>query len=38
MAPILKGWPKLYRRLDTIESVFKEMGIEGVFSVEGAAW
>ena len=38
MAPILKGRPKLYRRLDTIESVFKEMGIEGVFSVEGAAW
>lgn len=38
MQPILKGRPKLYRRLDTIESVFREMGIEGVFSVEGAAW
>src|SRR5207247_1627638 len=38
MQSILKSRPKLYRRFDTIESVFKEMGIEGVFSVEGAAW
>jgi cytochrome P450 len=38
MQQILKGRPKLYRRLDTIESVFKEMGIEGVFSVEGQDW
>jgi cytochrome P450 len=38
MQPILKGRPKLYRRLDSIESVFREMGIAGVFSVEGQDW
>jgi cytochrome P450 len=38
MQPILKGRPRLYRRLDSIESVFREMGIAGVFSVEGRDW
>jgi len=35
---ILRNRPKLYRRLDTIEPVFKEMGINGVFSAEGEDW
>src|SRR5687768_10370354 len=35
---ILKNRPKLYRRLGTIEPVFKEMGITGVFSAEGEDW
>lgn len=35
---VLRNRPKLYRRLGTIESVFKEMGITGVFSAEGEDW
>jgi cytochrome P450/nitrite reductase/ring-hydroxylating ferredoxin subunit len=35
---ILRGRPESYRRLATIEPVFAEMGVAGVFSVEGAAW
>ncbi|MGH8568982.1 MAG: cytochrome P450, partial [Gammaproteobacteria bacterium] len=35
---ILRNRPKLYRRLDTIETVFREMGITGVFSAEGEDW
>ncbi len=35
---ILKQRPQRYRRLDTIESVFREMGIHGVFSSEGEDW
>jgi cytochrome P450 len=35
---ILRQRPNLYRRLGTIESVFKEMGITGVFSAEGDNW
>ena len=35
---ILRNRPKLYRRLGTIESVFQEMGITGVFSAEGEDW
>jgi cytochrome P450 len=35
---ILRDRPKLYRRLGTIEPVFKEMGITGVFSAEGEDW
>src|ERR1022692_1308043 len=35
---ILRQRPNLYRRLGTIESVFKEMGITGVFSAEGENW
>ena len=35
---ILRNRPKLYRRLGTIETVFQEMGISGVFSAEGEDW
>ena len=35
---ILRQRPKVYRRLGTIESVFTEMGITGVFSAEGEDW
>lgn len=35
---ILRNRPKLYRRLGTIETVFQEMGITGVFSAEGEDW
>ena len=35
---ILRNRPKLYGRLGTIEPVFKEMGITGVFSAEGDDW
>jgi len=35
---ILRQRPKVYRRLGTIESVFDEMGITGVFSAEGDDW
>ena len=35
---VLRNRPKLYRRLGTIEPVFEEMGISGVFSAEGEAW
>lgn len=35
---ILRNRPKVYRRLGSIEPVFKEMGINGVFSAEGEDW
>src|SRR5690349_17188345 len=35
---ILRNRPKVYARLGTIEPVFKEMGITGVFSAEGEDW
>jgi cytochrome P450 len=35
---ILRNRPKLYARLGTIDPVFKEMGITGVFSAEGEDW
>ena len=35
---VLRNRPKLYRRLGTIETVFKEMGITGVFSAESEDW
>jgi cytochrome P450 len=35
---ILRNRPKSYRRMGTIEPVFKELGINGVFSVEGEDW
>ena len=35
---ILRNRPKSYRRLGTIEPVFNEMGITGVFSAEGEDW
>jgi cytochrome P450 len=35
---VLRKRPDTYRRLDTIEPVLKEMGIDGVFSAEGNDW
>ena len=35
---ILRQRPTVYRRVGTIESVFTEMGIIGVFSAEGEDW
>ncbi len=34
----LKRRPESFRRFSAIESVFSEMGIEGVFSAEGKQW
>lgn len=34
----LRQRPNLFRRLSTIEPVFNEMGINGVFSAEGEDW
>lgn len=35
---VLRNRPQSARRLDTIEPVFREMGVDGVFSAEGEAW
>src|SRR5690349_6526797 len=35
---ILRNRPKSYRRLGTIDPMFKEMGINGVFSAEADDW
>ncbi len=35
---VLRKRPEVYRRLSTIEPVFREMGVVGVFSSEGAEW
>jgi cytochrome P450/nitrite reductase/ring-hydroxylating ferredoxin subunit len=35
---ILRARPETYRRLGTVEPVFAEMGVSGVFSAEGAEW
>ncbi|MFC9876191.1 cytochrome P450 [Nocardia salmonicida] len=35
---ILKDRPRGFRRAGSIESVFTEIGIDGLFSVEGAKW
>jgi len=35
---ILKNRPDKYRRISTMESVFSELGINGVFSTEGEQW
>jgi len=35
---VLRNRPKTYRRVGAIESVFREMGITGVFSAEGDDW
>jgi cytochrome P450/nitrite reductase/ring-hydroxylating ferredoxin subunit len=37
-AQILRARPETYRRASQIERVFEELGISGVFSVEGDAW
>lgn len=38
IAEALRERPHLYRRLSTIEPVFKEIGIHGVFSAEREEW
>jgi cytochrome P450/nitrite reductase/ring-hydroxylating ferredoxin subunit len=35
---ILRARPETYRRASNVEPVFREMGVDGVFSAEGAAW
>lgn len=35
---VLRGRPDTYRRIDVVESVFRELGVSGVFSAEGAEW
>jgi cytochrome P450 len=35
---VLRDRPGRFRRLSTIEPVAEEMGINGVFSIEGEAW
>ena len=35
---VLRKRPAAYRRLESIEPVLKEMGIDGVFSAEGDQW
>ena len=35
---ILRARPETYRRLGSVEPVFTEMGVAGVFSAEGSAW
>lgn len=35
---ILRARPETYRRLSTVEPVFEEMGLAGVFSAEGPSW
>lgn len=37
-AEVLRARPETYRRIGTVETVFREMGVEGVFSAEGEAW
>jgi len=34
----LRDRPETFRRLGTVEPVFRELGIDGVFSAEGIAW
>ena len=36
--PILRARPETYRRASNVEPIFREMGVAGVFSAEGAAW
>lgn len=37
-AAILRARPEAYRRASSVEPVFREMGVDGVFSAEGSAW
>lgn len=38
VAEALRNRPERFRRLETVETVFEEMKVAGVFSAEGAAW
>lgn len=38
MLPVLRERPETFRRGSKLEPVFKELGVAGVFSAEGAAW
>jgi cytochrome P450/nitrite reductase/ring-hydroxylating ferredoxin subunit len=38
MAAILRDRPERFRRLGSIEPVFQELGVNGVFSAEGEPW
>ena len=35
---VLRARPESYRRASNVEPVFREMGVDGVFSAEGGAW
>jgi cytochrome P450/nitrite reductase/ring-hydroxylating ferredoxin subunit len=36
--PILRSRPDVYRRVSTVETIFDEMSLRGVFSAEGDEW
>jgi cytochrome P450/nitrite reductase/ring-hydroxylating ferredoxin subunit len=36
--PILRARPETYRRTSKLEPIFEELGVNGLFSAEGAAW
>jgi cytochrome P450 len=38
IAEILRNRPESYRRIDRMQQIFDEIGVDGVFSAEGAAW
>jgi cytochrome P450/nitrite reductase/ring-hydroxylating ferredoxin subunit len=38
MKPVLMERPELFQRASNMAPVFREIGIDGVFSAEGAAW
>lgn len=38
MMPVLRDRPETFRRGTNLEAVFKELGVSGVFSAEGASW
>lgn len=38
MSPVLRERPETFRRGSNLEPVFRELGVDGVFSAEGAAW
>ena len=37
-AQVLRARPETFRRLSNVAPVFAEMGVDGLFSAEGAAW
>jgi cytochrome P450/nitrite reductase/ring-hydroxylating ferredoxin subunit len=38
MATVLRARPETFRRAATLEPIFREIGLHGVFSAEGAEW